>query len=271
MYNVFSLIAQETSRLPIQERQSYFYNLFLGKNSNDYMSWYEEAVKQYQKVIKEYNAIYKIDFGIILENWMKQDYKYFDDVFLAKNLKTNIDKHYFIPPIQTPEEKRRAVEKSWRQNGVVMNIPFFYNSSLPGSNKWKIDKANFRIFPFSYELKPMYYYYSYSKAIVKYNQPPTILLNYEGTGDSARASQIRPLIYNALINSINPPQALRFPTSCYALLEESTIKKTFIKNQLVIHQHIAPLKCIIIVGILGYYFLLNSFAPLKYKVQLFLE
>lgn len=172
IYNVLNLTAKEVLKgeIPVVA----FYNIFLGDNSKNYPSWYENAVSQYKTIVNQYNAIYYVDFNMIFKNWLSQNYKYFFNVLLGKEFKTDIYKYPNMPPGVTPQIRKIFLQKVWRKNGIVMNIPFTYDPKLATTNKWTIDKTNLRLFPQIEGIQTIFYYYTLYDS--SDNTPPVILL-----------------------------------------------------------------------------------------------
>lgn len=210
IYNMFLLTIKQSLHF-WRNPTSRFYNLFLGNGSEkSYPTWYNNAVVQYNEIIKQYDAFYHIDFSSVFKLWLEKNYKYFYDVFLGKTYSTNICDYLDMPDDPTPKQREKFLQTEWRKTGVVMNIPFAYNRDLTTQNKWTIDENNLRMFPQEKGVRPLFYYYSEPFVSDPLLAPVLILPNE--TGESfvpADQPQVKRDIIRVYLSALNPPQNLR--------------------------------------------------------------
>lgn len=195
IYNMLLLTAithETTSHHPMYE----FYNLFLGEDSKfHYPSWYNSAVAQYKAIMTQYDNFYHTDFTAILRLWLQNNYKYFYSIFLGLNTDLNIYNYKNLPT--SSYEKQMFLQTMWRQNGVVLNIPFIYG--LAAADKWTIDKSNVRIFPQIEGIETLFYYYS---------RPIILIKNIKGQEKVLAKDAIHEIL-TAFFTALNPPLKLR--------------------------------------------------------------
>lgn len=207
IYNMLLLTAKETSeeKHPMAD----FYNVFLGEDSKfHYPAWYNSAVSQYKAIMTQYNNFYHTDFTAILRLWLQNNYKYFYSIFLGENTDLNIYNYKNMPT--SLQEKETFLQTIWRQNGVVLNIPFIYG--LAAANKWTIDRSNVRIFPQIEGIETLFYYYS----------RPIILVRNIWGKDKVLAKNAIHEIDVAFLNALNPPLKLR--TLSYYEIDNSSLQ-----------------------------------------------
>ena len=208
IYNMLLLTAlhETTSHHPMFE----FYNLFVGEDSKfHYPAWYNSAVAQYKAVMTQYDNFYHTDFTAILRLWLQNNYKYFYSIFLGQNTDLNIYNYKNLPTSEY--RKEWFLQTVWRQNGVVLNIPFIYG--LAGPNKWTIEKSNLRIFPQVEGIETLFYYYS----------RPIILIRNIWGKDKVLAKNAVHEIDTAFLNALNPPLKLR--TLSYYHIDNNSLQE----------------------------------------------
>ena len=216
IYNLMSLVVQSVRTMT--DPAFHFWQLFLGAEgkSGRYQDW-SKAINQYNEIIQHKEREYPVhlDFNQIFKNWLVQNWTYFSDTFLGKNFITNIYPFYHFPSVLSPEKRQQLLEEYWRKQGVVMNIPFTYNSI---DTEWTIDRSNFRMFPQMHRISSFYYYYS-----SKGRRPPIVKIPNPTSLQQVDASTIATSIYSSFINAINPPEEL--DEGWYSIFQDSLNNK----------------------------------------------